>query len=80
MDTQKITRELLGTGLTQQELADLVPCSQPTIAAYANGKRGSKPSFLVGSRLLVLHRERCPAELPRVDGKDDQGVNGPAEA
>lgn len=75
MDTQKITRELLETGLTQQELAALVPCSQPTIAAYANGKRGSKPSFLVGSRLLELHRERCKAESPWVE---DQG--GPADA
>lgn len=75
MDTQKITRELLETGLTQQELAALIPCSQPTIAAYANGKRGSKPSFNVASRLLELHRERCKAESPRVNDQD-----GPADA
>jgi predicted transcriptional regulator len=59
MDFQKITSELLGTGLTEQQLADLVPCSQPTINAFRHGKRGARPSMLIGTRLLELHKQRC---------------------
>jgi len=59
MDTQKITADLLASGLTQQELADLVPCGQSTIAAYLSGTRGSRPSKQIGDRLEELHAERC---------------------
>lgn len=59
MDTQKITTELLGTGITEQQLADLIPCSQSTISAYRNGARGSRPSLAIGLRLIELHRDRC---------------------
>jgi len=59
MDIKKITRELLATGLTQQALADLVPCSQSTINSFLNGTRGKKPSFATGARLLELHTARC---------------------
>ena len=60
MDTQKITSDLIKSGLTQQQLADLVPCGQSTIAAYLAGTRGSRPSKLIGDRLEALHAERCP--------------------
>lgn len=59
MDFQKITSDLLGTGLTEQQLADLVPCSQSTINAFRHGKRGARPSMLIGSRLLQLHKKLC---------------------
>jgi transcriptional regulator with XRE-family HTH domain len=59
MDIQKITRELLATGMTQQKLAELVPCSQSMISAFLNGTRGAKPSFAIGAKLLELHKERC---------------------
>jgi predicted transcriptional regulator len=59
MDTQKITSDLINSGLTQQQLADLVPCGQSTIAAYLAGTRGSRPSKLIGDRLEELHAERC---------------------
>lgn len=65
MDTQKITSDLIKSGLTQQQLADLVPCGQSTIAAYLAGTRGARPSKLIGDRLEALHAERCgekPAE------------------
>ena len=66
MDTQKITSELLASGLTQQELADLVPCGQSTIAAYLAGTRGSRPSMQIGGRLEQLHKERCgPDAIPQ---------------
>jgi len=58
MDFQKITSELIATGLTQQELAGLVPCSQPTISAFLRGNRGNSPSLKIGARLLDLHKER----------------------
>lgn len=59
MDIQKITSELRSTGLTQQALADLVPCSQATINAYENGNRARRPAFAIVSRLIELHAERC---------------------
>jgi transcriptional regulator with XRE-family HTH domain len=59
MDTKKITNELLATGLTEQELADLVRCSQPTINAFRHGTRGARPSMQIGTKLLELHKERC---------------------
>jgi len=62
MDIQKITAELIATGLTQEALATLVPCSQPTISAFLKGSRGSRPSLLIGNRLLELHRDRVVAE------------------
>jgi transcriptional regulator with XRE-family HTH domain len=66
METQKITSELLATGLTQQELGDLIECSQSTVAAFANGTRGKNPTYAIATRLLELHAERCPA-LPASD-------------
>jgi predicted transcriptional regulator len=59
MDTQKITSDLIKSGLTQQQLADLVPCGQSTIAAYLAGTRGARPSKQIGDRLEQLHAERC---------------------
>ena len=62
MDTQKITLQLLATGVTQQELANRVGCSQSTINAFANGNRGSRPTFAIGQRLVELHKELCQPE------------------
>jgi transcriptional regulator with XRE-family HTH domain len=59
MDIQKSVSELLGTGLTQDELAGLVPCGQSTINAYFKGKRGKRPSLEIGQRIIELHRQRC---------------------
>jgi len=65
MDTQKITSELLASGLTQQELAALVPCGQSTSAAYLSGARGARPSKQIGDRLEFLHAERCGPDALR---------------
>lgn len=59
MDPQKIVTELLATELTQQELAELVPCSQSIISAFLNGKRGQRVSLVLGERLIALHSKRC---------------------
>ena len=65
MDTQKITADLIASGLTQQALADLIPCGQSTIAAYLAGTRGSRPSKFMGDRLEQLHAERCGPGVPQ---------------
>lgn len=78
MDTQKITSDLIASGLTQQQLADLVPCAQSTIAAYLAGTRGARPSKQIGDRLEELHTERCgksAGEQPRrraTDGEEGE--------
>lgn len=60
MDTQKITSELLASGLTQQELASMARCSQSLISALVRGERGARLSFEIGNRLINLHKRRCP--------------------
>ena len=67
MDTQKITSDLIKSGLTQQQLADLVPCGQSTIAAYLKGTRGARPSKVIGDRLEELHAERCDGPERAID-------------
>ncbi len=53
--------DLLSTGLTQPQLAALVPCSQALISAYLNGRRGANISKKIGDRLTELHQERIGA-------------------
>ena len=78
MDTKKITSDLIESGLTQQQLADLVPCGQSTIAAYLSGTRGARPSKQIGDRLEQLHAERCgsDSEAKRRRASDHGGVGG----
>lgn len=64
MDMKKIVSELLSTGLTQQQLADLVPCKQPTINAFLHGKRGKRPTLDIGRGLLALYSERVEKRKP----------------
>jgi transcriptional regulator with XRE-family HTH domain len=71
MDTRKITCELIGTGLTQQALAALIPCSQSTISSFLSGSRGVRPSLFIGTRLLELHKERVEIETGAGRRKDD---------
>jgi predicted transcriptional regulator len=59
MDTKKLVEELLATGLTQTQLAELVPCSQSLIAALVGGSRGKQTTFVIVDRLDKLHAERC---------------------
>lgn len=59
MDIQQTVIELLATGMTQQQLADRVMCSQSLIAAFVNGTRGKQPSLNIGVRVIELHAEIC---------------------
>ena len=80
MDTQKITSDLIASGLTQQALADLVPCAQSTIAAYLAGTRGARPSKFMGDRLEQLHAERCGSAGPRRRATDPEPAPDPGRA
>ena len=69
MDTKQTVLDLLATGITQKELADMVPCSQSLIAAFANGTRGKQPSMVIGNQLLSLHKKLCfSADAPAQEG------------
>ncbi|KVC71424.1 hypothetical protein WI73_11420 [Burkholderia ubonensis] len=59
MDIQKAVSDLLGSGLTQSQLAGLVPCSQSLISALLRGARGTRVSYAIASRLMALHAEQC---------------------
>jgi predicted transcriptional regulator len=57
MDIQQTVKEILGTGLTQTEVADIVNCSQATISDLATGKQ-TTTELQLGLRILELHKER----------------------
>lgn len=50
--------ELLETGLTQQQLADLLGVTQGLISAIFRGAHGSRPSFEMMQKVLALYAER----------------------
>lgn len=56
MDFQKIVKELLATGISQNAIAERCNVSQVYISYMAIGKR-SNPSFTVGNKLLEMHKE-----------------------
>lgn len=55
---EKIT-DLLGSGLSQRELAELVGTSQPHICDLRTGKRGKRIGYDLGKRIEQLHLRRC---------------------
>lgn len=59
MTPKTTVAEILATGLTQIELAGLVPCSQSAISSLLTGARGDRISKALGDRLEAIHLERC---------------------
>lgn len=59
MNPQTTVAEILATGLTQQQLADIVPCSQAAVSSLLTGHRGNRISKHIGDRLEAIHLERC---------------------
>jgi len=59
MDSQKTVSALLATGLTQIELAALVPCGQSTISSLKNGTRGVRISHKLACRLEAVYDAVC---------------------
>jgi transcriptional regulator len=68
MDIQITVTELLNTGLTQSEIANLVNCSQATISDIASGKQ-TTTNLQIGLNLLQLH-ERLVKNKDHRTGKD----------
>lgn len=60
MNPQTTVAEILATGLTQMQLASLVPCSQAAVSSLLTGVRGNRISKQIGDRLEAIHSERCP--------------------
>ncbi|KVV50143.1 hypothetical protein WK90_32635 [Burkholderia cepacia] len=58
MDIQIAITELLRSGLTQTQLAGMIPCSQSLVSAFLNGTRGARTSHKIASRIVELHGER----------------------
>ena len=52
--------------MTQQEIADVVDCSQNYISDLKTGKRGKRISYLIAESLKKLHAEKVPAENQEV--------------
>lgn len=44
--------------MTQQEIADVVDCSQNYVSDLKTGKRGKKLSYLIAESLKKLHAEK----------------------
>lgn len=55
MDWKTIIKDLKDRGLTQEEIANKVGCSQNYISDLYNGKRGQALSYSIGQKLVQLH-------------------------
>lgn len=54
---EKIVSDLVSTGLTEKQIADLVGSSQSSINRLRHGKH--TPQWPLGDSLVKLHHERC---------------------
>lgn len=57
MDIQITVKEILATGVTQNELAVKLKCSQALVSAFVTGKRGASVRYDIGKRLEAIHKE-----------------------
>lgn len=57
---EKIVSELVATGLTEKQIADLVGSSQSSINRLRHNRH--EPRFGLGDSLVKLHAERCQAQ------------------
>lgn len=55
---QSIVNDLREEGLTQQQIADAVPCSQNYISNISKGICGKRPSHDIAQGLLALHKAK----------------------
>ncbi|KAB1593824.1 helix-turn-helix domain-containing protein [Burkholderia cepacia] len=58
MEIQIAITDLLRSGLTQAQLAGMIPCSQSLVSALLNGARGARTSHKIASRIIELHGSR----------------------
>jgi transcriptional regulator with XRE-family HTH domain len=57
MNWPSIIQNLIDSGLTQAQIAELVDTGQSHISGLLRGER-KQPGWALGDRLLALHRER----------------------
>ena len=57
MTAQQKIVEILDSGLTQQQVAGLIGCSQSLISALKKGRRGAHISKEIGDSLDRLHKK-----------------------
>jgi len=58
MNWKKIIHDLVCSGLTQAQIADLAATGQSHVSGLLRGER-KQPGWALGERLLALHRARC---------------------
>ncbi|MCX7208171.1 MAG: XRE family transcriptional regulator [Proteobacteria bacterium] len=63
MNWTTLIKTVINRGYTQQQIAELVQCRQPTISALLNGGRGKRISWELGDALLKL--EQSTREAPK---------------
>jgi transcriptional regulator with XRE-family HTH domain len=56
MNWKTLIQDLKDRGLTQEEIAAHVGCSQNYVSDLYNGKRGQALSYELGQRLVALHK------------------------
>lgn len=57
---KKAIDDLIGVGLSEYDIADLVGASQPTINRIRNGKQNA--GFDLGRKIVALRDRRLPRE------------------
>ena len=65
IDFQKIIRDLLESGMTQQQIAKSCGTGQSHVSCLARGDR-QEPRHSLGERLRALHAERCRSARRKV--------------
>lgn len=64
MDWTRIVRDLKDVPLTQAQIAGLIGVTQPTISDIERGAHQGRITFITGSRLIELWREKCAGGDP----------------
>lgn len=62
MDWEKLIRELMAAGVKQAEIAERCGVSQGSVSDLCRIE-GRVPNFDFGTKLIALHKERCPEVL-----------------
>jgi transcriptional regulator with XRE-family HTH domain len=58
MNWPSLIKDIIGSGMTQAQIAERVGTGQSHISELYRGGR-KQPGWALGDRLLALHRERC---------------------
>lgn len=74
---QRIVLDLIEAGLSEQEIAQAVGTSQPSINRIKLGKQGkSGVKYELGVKLIELHREKVQGEPPQASRRRPPAQSG----